>query len=191
MNSIKEAEAIIKQYAERQAEKKSNPAEEAERAADIAKTAMKEALEGADLNAYQAAKAEYKEARDLIEFYNNRADRFITDEKYQNLCAGIHTEVDALNATAAKKVMTLLKEMNGIKSQLSSDLGRADAALYKLQHNVNECRDMPAYKNGWTAKCEEKTLQDRDYSLLWFLSTVMEKAEMYDCFKTDHQQADT
>lgn len=183
MSTIKQAESIIERYEAGQTKKKESPIDGAKKAADIARAAMQEALEGADLKAFQTAKADYNEAQELIEFYENRADRFISESKYQSLCAGIHAEVDTINETAVKKVMALLEEMNKIKSSLSSDLERANTALYKLQHNVNERRDMPAYKNGWLAQCEEKTLQDRDYSLLWFLNHVMEKAGMYDCFK--------
>lgn len=187
MNRIKEAESIIERYEARQAEGNSNPEAEAKAEAmaeaSRAQIAVQEALEGSDLKAFQKAKADYNKARELIEFYENREDRFITESEYESLCTGIHAEVDAINETAIKKVMALLEEMKGIKNKLSEDLDRANTALYKLQHDVNECRDMPAFKNGWLAKCEERTLQDEDYSLLWFLNLVMERAGVWDCFQ--------
>jgi len=187
MNRIKEAESIIERYEARQAEGNGNPEAEAKAEAmaqaSRAQIAVQEALEGSDLKAFQKAKADYNKARELIDFYENREDRFISESEYESLCTGIHAEVDAINETAIKKIMALLEEMKEIKSKLSEDLDRANTALYKLQYDVNEHRDLPAYGSGWSGKYGDKTLQDEDYSLLWFLMDVMERAGMQDCFQ--------
>ena len=187
MSRIKEAESIIERYEARQAEGNSNPEAEAKAEAmaqaSRAQIAIQEALEGSDLKAFQKAKADYNKARELIDFYENREDRFISESEYESLCTGIHAEVDAINEIATKKVMALLEEMKEIKSKLSEDLDRANTALYKLQYDVNEHRDLPAYEHGWSGKYGDKTLQDKDYSLLWFLMNVMERAGMQDCFQ--------
>ena len=188
MNRIKEAESIIERYEARQAEGNSNPEAEAKAEAmaqaSRAQKAIQEALEGSDLKAFQTAKADYNKARELIEFYENREDRFIPESEYESLCTGIHAEVDVINETAIKKVMPLLEEMKKIKNKLSEDLDRAETALYKLQNEVNEGGDIEAcYKAGRVPRTVEKTLQDREWNLLWFLLKVTEQADMWDCFQ--------
>lgn len=107
---------------------------------------MEEATEAGDLEAYQKAKAELRNALDAKEMYNKRYNAFldkalITKAEYNKLVTGILEECAALDNKAKEKLAALANQMLEIGLELQETFNGSNHILAKLQHDIYKDED--------------------------------------------------
>lgn len=114
---------------------------EADAAVAAANDAMDKATAAGDLQAYQAAKAERTSAADGREMYEARkaallSKPLIPDSEYKKACADIRAELAALDGKVKRELTALSDQMSAIADDMHDCIGKANAVMHKLQHEV-------------------------------------------------------
>lgn len=122
-------------------------------AIESASKAMEAATDAGDIEAYQKAKAERRDAMDAREMHESRLEKLnnkplMSKAEYEAALAEIFNEMAANDDQTRQAVAKLADEMNAAGLQLQEAQEHANEVLHRLQHEVYKDADRRKDKNG-------------------------------------------
>lgn len=115
--------------------------------------AMEEAIVSGDTQAYQAAKAQRRDAEDVKEMLEARLNALdhkalISRTDYEKAVTAIYEEIEALDDQKKQKLVTLSDQMAAEAMELEEATSKANEVLGRLQHEVYRDADRRRTPNG-------------------------------------------
>lgn len=149
-----------------------------EKAVKTANDKMEAATTAGDLKAYQAAKAERRDALDAKEMHSKRYEALtkkplITREEYNKLCDEVLEECATLDNQALKELAELAEKMHTIGKKLNIAIVEANETLTKLQKDIYKNADRTRAKNGNIINLQHEDKRYNNFDTIKFASVAI------------------
>lgn len=145
----------------------------------IANEAMDAATTAGDVKAYQKAKADHRDAGDVIEMHGKRLDALehkplISKGEYEKGVAQIMAALGEVSADAKKRIVEHMEQIRIIAAECTAEITNGNEVLHQWQHEIYRDKAEQMLPSGKSVHMNSLEKRFEDFSIPQFASYVLD-----------------
>lgn len=151
----------------------------------VAKEALDAVTMSGDVEAYQKAKADLRNAEDAIEMYSKRLDALenkplVSECEYEKGVSEIMSTLGEISADAKKHIVERMEQIRIIASECAEEIAHGNRILHQWQHEIYRDKAEQTLATGTRIHMDSLEKVFADYSVPQFASYVLESESYKD-----------